>query len=70
MSKPDLQQLEQKLGSLIQAYQHLEKENRELKADRSSWLSEREKLVQQNQLARDKVQDMIERLKKMESDIE
>lgn len=66
MSDPSLKQLERKVETLIEHYQQLEQENRLLKAERSAWQSERAKLIKQNELARDRVEAMIERLKTME----
>lgn len=66
MSEPSLKQLEHKVDTLIEHYQRLEQENRLLKAERSAWQAERAKLIKQNELARDRVEAMIERLKTME----
>lgn len=66
MSEPTLKQLEYKVETLIELYQQLQQENRLLKAERAAWQGERAKLVKQNELARDRVEAMIERLKTME----
>ena len=68
MSNTDLKILASKLEELLDAYQSLEKENQLLRAERTHWHSERKRLIQQNELARQKVEAMITRLKKMESE--
>ncbi len=66
MSEPSLKSLEQKLDALIEHCRRLEQDNRLLKAERSAWQAERAKLIKQNELARDRVEAMIERLKTLE----
>lgn len=66
MSEPTLKQLEHKVETLIEHYQQLQQEIRLLKAERAAWQGERAKLIKQNELARDRVEAMIERLKSME----
>lgn len=68
MSRADLKTLELKLEQLIDAYQNLEQENVVLRSEREDWQTERQRLMQQNQMARSKVEAMIERLKSMEAD--
>ena len=68
MSHANLTTLEQKLEQLIDAYQNLEQENVVLRSERENWHTERLRLMQQNQMARSKVEAMIERLKSMEAD--
>lgn len=66
MSEPTLKQLEHKVETLIELYRQLQQENRLLQAERTAWQGERAKLIKQNELARDRVEAMIERLKMME----
>lgn len=66
MSEPSLKSIETKLDALLDQYQRLRQENNLLKAERSAWQSERAKLIKQNELARDRVEAMIERLKALE----
>lgn len=66
MSEPTLKSLEHKLDTLLDQFQRLEQENQLLKAERSAWQSERAKLIKQNELARDRVEAMIVRLRAME----
>lgn len=66
MSDRDLQALENKIDELITEYRRLEQEKRLLQAEREAWKAERAKLIKQNELARSRVEAMIERLKTME----
>jgi cell division protein ZapB len=66
MSEPTLKSLEHKLDALLDQFQRIEQENQLLKAERSAWQAERAKLIKQNELARDRVEAMIERLRAME----
>lgn len=66
MSEPSLKSIETKLDALLDQYQRMQQENSLLKAERSAWQSERAKLIKQNELARDRVEAMIERLKALE----
>ncbi|WP_028671115.1 TIGR02449 family protein [Saccharospirillum impatiens] len=66
MSEPTLKSLEHKLDALLDQFQRLEQENQLLKAERTAWHAERAKLIKQNELARDRVEAMIVRLRAME----
>lgn len=66
MSDAPLHRLERKVDALLALHQQLDQENRLLKAERAAWQAERAKLIKQNELARDRVEAMIERLKAME----
>lgn len=58
--------LEQKLDTLLEALQRLERENRALRAQQSTWQQERSQLVQKSELARTRVEAMIQRLRGLE----
>lgn len=66
MSSQDLLALEAKIDKLISEYSRLQQETRLLQAERQAWKAERAKLIKQNELARSRVEAMIERLKTME----
>ncbi|MEJ2043339.1 MAG: TIGR02449 family protein [Reinekea sp.] len=66
MSNQDLLVLEGKVDELIKEYKRLQQEIRLLQAEREAWKAERGKLIKQNELARSRVEAMIERLKSME----
>ena len=66
MDSPSLKDINKKLDELITAYQHTKDENRKLKAETESWQHERQRLLQQNELARNKIAEMLSRLKLLE----
>jgi cell division protein ZapB len=66
MSNQDFLALEVKIDALIKEYQRLEQEKHLLQAEREAWKAERARLIKQNELARSRVETMIERLKAME----
>lgn len=66
MADPHLQVLEQKIDELIALCQQLNRENQSLKADSAGWHRERQDLIEKNELARTRVEAMINRLRTME----
>jgi cell division protein ZapB len=66
MADTQLKILEGKIDELIALCGELNRENQALKADGASWHSERQSLVDKNELARAKLESMLERLKAME----
>jgi len=68
MSDSPLMTLEQKIDELISLCADLNRENFSLKADAFSWEQEKQDLIDKNELARNKVQAMISRLKALEQD--
>ena len=66
MADPHLQVLEQKIDELIALCQQLNRENQSLKADSAGWQRERQDLMEKNELARTRVEAMINRLRTME----
>jgi len=66
MTDPQFKVLERKIDDLITLCTQLDKENRSLKAGASSWQHERDKLLGKSEMARNKVESMIERLKTLE----
>jgi cell division protein ZapB len=66
MAENQLQVLEQKIDELIALCQQLNRENQALKADSAGWQSERQDLMDKNELARTRVEAMINRLRTME----
>ena len=61
------EQLEKQLDALLSRYQTFRDENKELRNTESSLKDERTKLLEKNELATDKIEAMIARLKSMES---
>jgi cell division protein ZapB len=66
MADTQLKILEGKIDELIALCGQLNRENQALKTDSASWHSERQALVDKNELARTKLESMLERLKAME----
>ncbi|MFT6152949.1 MAG: cell division protein ZapB [Bermanella sp.] len=66
MDTQNLKDINKKLDELITAYHRLKDENRQLKDDSESWAHERQRLLQQNEMARNKIAEMISRLRDME----
>lgn len=68
MSSDLLKDVEAKLDELIQLCNRLEKENATLKAKEQGWQQERTRLLEKNEIARKRVEAMIQHLKEMEAD--
>jgi len=66
MSNNPLKELEHKIDELISLCKELNRENRALKAEVAGWRDERRDLMDKNELARSKVEAMIDRLRAME----
>ncbi len=66
MDSPSLKDINKKLDELITAFQRAKDENRMLRAEAESWQQERQRLLQQNELARNKIAEMLSRLKLLE----
>ena len=62
----DIKSLEAKVDALIEALDELERKNSMLESDRENWLVERNRLLEKNELAKNKVEAMILRLKALE----
>ncbi|MFL0800172.1 MAG: TIGR02449 family protein [Agarilytica sp.] len=68
MSSSQLKNIEAKLDDLIRLCNHLEKENATLQAKEASWEQERKRLIEKNEIARKRVEAMIEHLKNLETE--
>ena len=66
MADNQLKTLEQKIDELIALCSELNRENQALKADSAGWHRERQDLIDKNELARTKVEAMLDRLRTME----
>jgi cell division protein ZapB len=66
MAENQLRELEKKIDELISLCRELNRENQALKADSSGWHQEKQDLIEKNELARNKVEAMIQRLRAME----
>lgn len=68
MSDDLLLALETKLDRLIHLCHQLQQENNLLKAREEEWQQERTRLIEKNELARNRVEAMIAHLKNLDSD--
>jgi len=66
MNQNQLKALEGKIEELIALCTDLNRENHALKSDNTTWQQERQSLVDVNELARRKVEAMINRLQTLE----
>jgi cell division protein ZapB len=68
MSSQDLDALERKIDDLLRLCTRLGRENRALRSQQHAWTVERARLIEKNELAKQRVEAMISRLKALESD--
>lgn len=68
MSDQQLETLEQKIDDLLHMVDYLNKENQALRLKKSTWQEERSQLIKKNELARSKIEAMIDRLKSLEQE--
>ncbi|MFY9178316.1 MAG: TIGR02449 family protein [Venatoribacter sp.] len=66
MANYDLHTLEQKLEKLLAIHNDLREQNKAMRTNEAQWQAERAKLIQQNELAKRKLNDMITRLQTLE----
>jgi cell division protein ZapB len=66
MAENPLKALEKKIDALIALCQDLDRENQSLKDTQAGWRRERKELIDKNELARNKVETMIDRLRALE----
>lgn len=64
----ELNRLERQVDSLIAKVQLLDTENKALKTQQNNWTVERAKLIEKNELAKNRVESMIGRLKALDKD--
>ena len=68
MALQDFDTLERKIDELVRLCARLSRENRALKSQQQGWTIERARLIEKNELAKQRVEAMISRLKGLESD--
>ncbi|MDF1763816.1 MAG: TIGR02449 family protein [Oleibacter sp.] len=66
MQKAELNHLLQKVEKLLNVHEQLREQNKSMRAAEASWQAERARLIQQNEMARRKVNEMITRLQTLE----
>lgn len=69
ITEQELQKLELRLEELVQSITRLKDENRSLRNQQESMVAERASLIEKNELARNRVEAMINRLKNMEQGV-
>ena len=69
MEKDDLQQLEKQIDDLLKGSRRTREENMLLKSQQSAWVTERAKLVESTELARSRIDKMVERLKELDNEL-
>lgn len=68
MDEPDIDTLTEKVAQLIAVCERLQQQNQHLLSQERNWRDERMQLIEKNDLARQKVEAMILRLKSLEHD--
>jgi cell division protein ZapB len=68
MADLQLKALTTKINDLITLCDQLDQENRALKSEAANWGDERDLLVEKTEVARSKVESMIDRLKTLEKE--
>ena len=66
MSDTSFNTLEDKVDDLIQLCSDMKKENQILRDDKHNWENERKTLIEKNQLARSRLEKVLQRLKTLE----
>ena len=69
VTEQELEKLEARLETLVQSIDRLNDENRSLRNQQESLVGERAGLIEKNELARNRVEAMIGRLKTMEQGV-
>ncbi len=65
MTRNELKFLEEKIDQMISLCERLQEENHKLRERESSLLKERSQLLEKNEMARNRVETMISRLKNL-----
>jgi cell division protein ZapB len=68
IEEQDLKALEIRVEELIRACTHLKDENKTLRAREQELVSERDRLAEKTDQAKHRVEDMLHRLKRLESE--
>jgi cell division protein ZapB len=64
-----IQQLEQQVDDLLHASRRGREENMLLQAQKTAWLSERAQLLEKTEIARGRIDKMVQRLKEMDNEL-
>lgn len=69
MEKDAIQQLEQQVDDLLHTSRRGREENMLLKSQKTAWLSERAQLLEKTEIARGRIDKMVQRLKEMDNEL-
>lgn len=69
MDKNAIQQLEQQVDELLRTSRRLREENMLLKSQQAAWLSERAQLIEKTDVARNRIEKMVSRLKELDNEL-
>ena len=69
MDKHAIQQLEQQIDELLRVSRRLREENLLLRSQQAAWLTERAQLVEKADVARNRIDHMVRRLRKLDSEL-
>ena len=68
MTDPSFKSLEEKVDELIQLCTEMKKENQVLREKQHQWQVERSSLISKNELARAKLEKVLQRLKSLQQE--
>lgn len=69
MDKNAIQQLEQQVDELLRTSRRLREENMLLKSQQAAWLNERSQLIEKTDVARNRIEKMVNRLKQLDNEL-
>ena len=69
MDKNVIQQLEQQVDELLRTSRRLREENLLLRSQQAAWLSERAQLIEKTDVARTRIEKMVNRLKELDREL-
>ncbi len=69
MEKNEIQQLERDVEELIRISRRSREENMLLRSQQAAWLTERAQLVEKTDLARNRIEKMMGRLKELDDEL-
>ena len=68
MTDPNIRNLEEKVDALIQLCADMKRENQQLREKQHQWEAERSNLVNKNELARTRLEKVLQRLKSLQQE--
>tara|TARA_R110002049_G_scaffold302404_1_gene495211 strand:+ start:1184 stop:1393 length:210 start_codon:yes stop_codon:yes gene_type:complete len=69
MEKSEIQQLERDVEELLRVSRRSREENMLLRSQQAAWLIERAQLIEKTDLARNRIEKMMARLKEMDDEL-